>query len=224
MRLVWPMPKPSDLPSLAMKIALDVRCLTTDQANAASAMCSPPRASPLTLWNWANCTGGSTSFSTIQPKSCKSRRCQEVVGLDFKALLLSLRTRMFFFFLKISIASSENSGAATISTKPSVIFLASSGSTLSVKPNMPPKAASGSVEYALSNASSRVLPTATPQGLLCLIMQDEGEPMSRMMRTRQKVSVMLLDDSSLPCNCSKGGKLSIGFEPNRPSEYQTAAW
>src|SRR5436309_15630314 len=88
---------------------------------------------------------------------------------------------------------------------------------------MPPNAEIGSQSYAFSKAWKTSLSRATPQGLLCLIMQAPGPFKSRKMRKSAYTSTMLLKDNSLPCSCSNGGKSFVSAGLIAGGWYQAEA-
>ena len=112
-------------------------------------------------------------------------------------------TLKFFFVLSCSSASSSKEGAITTSKNIEVNFSANFKLIFFVKATMPPKADSGSQSSALSQASSRVVPSATPQGFVCLIITAAlTSKNSETIFNAAVASTMLLYESSLPFNTS----------------------
>ena len=72
---------------------------------------------------------------------------------------------------------------------------------------MLPKAEMGSVSSARAYAAASVGPTATPQGLECLMITAAGSENSRTSARAASRSSRLLKDRSLPCNTSAAARV-----------------
>ena len=107
-------------------------------------------------------------------------------------------TRRFFFFLKISKASGSKLGANTISINTEVMASATALEQVRLKAIIPPKAERESALKARVYTSRRSFPTATPQGLECLITTQAGCSNSRTQAKAPSASIMLLYESFLP--------------------------
>ncbi len=67
---------------------------------------------------------------------------------------------------------------------------------------IPPNAEVGSVLYALLYASSKVLDVATPHGLACFTITQDGELNCSTQENALSVSTRLLNERALPDNCT----------------------
>lgn len=104
---------------------------------------------------------------------------------------------MFFFCERISTASAENDGAITTSVKMSFTVSAMRAATSRFAAMTPPKADTGSQACALAwasaiGSSASAEPTATPQGLACLMMATAGSSKSKAARRAASASTKLL--------------------------------
>ena len=102
-------------------------------------------------------------------------------------------SRMFFFRVRISSASSEKPGASSTSVKTSAICSASSAVTGRLTAMTPPKADTGSQACARwwARATSASAPPATaamPHGLACLMIATAGSAKSFAARQAASTS------------------------------------
>ena len=97
----------------------------------------------------------------------------------------------------------SKSGAAITSTNCLFIILSASlESSFLLKVMIPPNAEVGSVLYALLYASSKVLDVATPHGLACFTITQDGELNCSTQENALSVSTRLLNERALPDNCT----------------------
>ena len=104
---------------------------------------------------------------------------------------------MFFFLDRISTASSSKPGAMTTSVKMPATVRAMPAVTVRFAAMTPPNADTGSQAWALAWASAmgsaaEAEPTATPQGLACLMMATAGSAKSKAARSAASASTKLL--------------------------------
>ena len=100
-------------------------------------------------------------------KPLRTRLKSSASGARFRGTSMMRR-----FFLRRSTASASGwkLGATTASTNNSASAVAVSASSTVLKPTTDPNADTGSVARALRYASSGVLPSAMPHGVVCLMM------------------------------------------------------
>ena len=171
--MTWPMPMPTEAPSLASRIALDFTARQAFHAKARSARTSSGAASPVAS---VQVEGSSPSASTWSTRciSTPPLICRNSTGSgcssgghdqDPDVLLGSCRT---------STAPSSYAGATMTSVKISATCSAIATETGRFTAMTPPNADVGSQSCALRCASATSAPTAMPQGFACLMIATAG--------------------------------------------------
>ena len=103
-RLTWPMPMPTEAPSLASRIALDFAERQARQAKARSASTSGEAASPV-----ASVQADGSSPSAWKESRCCMSRPPETGRVSTPPRSRSSQTRMRMFFLRVSTSTAPSS-------------------------------------------------------------------------------------------------------------------
>ncbi len=140
MRLIWPAPTPSVMPSRANTMVLLLTNLATRQANTRSSICCAVGCRRVTTFISAGWTAARSGVCTSRPPPT---RLKSKSLLDWPAGSTSSRT--FCLAANTARAASSNAGAITTSTNCCATACAQPPSTGRLKAMMPPKAEVGSV-------------------------------------------------------------------------------
>ena len=213
-RDVWPLPMPTRRPSRTSTMAFEVTPRTSRQARSRSS-CSPSVgarrvAHVHVVGRSARMSGAVTRTAPPTLRSDPTGEAASSGGGSSEARPSSSRTRRFGFPARMARASSSYAGATTTSRNSAVRAVATAASTSRVRATTPPNALTGSASRAAVQASSRVVRSAAPHGLVCLTMTTPGPRSARPSADAAAASRTLLYESALPCS----GARSM---PNGPS-------